>query len=48
MLDNGKTAEVQIKEGQIVLFTAYAGTEVEIGDDKFLILNEGEVLAVIQ
>ena len=47
MLDNGKRAPFQVKEGDRVLFTSYAGTEVSIDGQEHLIMTEEDILAVI-
>jgi chaperonin GroES len=47
LLDNGKRATFQVKEGDKVLFTSYAGTEVTIDGEEFLIMTEDDILAVI-
>jgi len=48
LLDNGSRAPMQVKAGDRVLFTSYAGETIEIGDDEFLLMGEGELLAVIE
>jgi len=48
LLDDGTRAKFQVKKGDEVIFASYAGTEVKVGDDEFLILSEDEVLAVIE
>ncbi|MCY6992208.1 co-chaperone GroES [Staphylococcus argensis] len=48
LLDNGSRVEPEVKEGDKVVFQEYAGTEVKQGDDKYLILSESDILAVIQ
>lgn len=47
-LDNGKRAEMSVKNGSIVVYGKYAGTEVEIKGVKHLILRESELLGVIE
>jgi chaperonin GroES len=47
LLDNGKRATFQVKEGDKVLFTSYAGTEVTIDGEEYLIMTEDDILAVI-
>lgn len=47
LLDDGKRSEMQVKKNDEVLFTSYAGTEVKIGTDEFLIMDEGDILGVI-
>jgi len=47
LLENGKRAKFQVKEGDRVLFTSYAGSEVKIGNEEYLIMTEDDILAVI-
>jgi len=46
MLDNGKRAAPQVKAGDRILFTSYAGTEVKIEGEDFLIMREEDILAI--
>ncbi|MEM8875196.1 MAG: co-chaperone GroES, partial [Planctomycetota bacterium] len=46
-LDNGELAELQIKKGDQVLFTSYAGTEIKLDGEELLIMSEDDVLAVV-
>jgi len=39
---------LDVKAGDTILFGKYAGTEIKIEGDEFLILREDEVLGVIQ
>lgn len=48
LLDDGKRAPFQVKNGDRVLFSSYAGTEVKIEGEEYLILSEDDVLAVIE
>ncbi len=45
--DDGKRAKIQVKAGDRVLFNSYAGTEVKVGGDEFLVMEESEILAVL-
>ena len=47
LLENGKRAAFQVKEGDRVLFTSYGGQEVTVDGDEFLILTEDDILAVV-
>lgn len=47
-LENGKRAVPSVKVGDTVVYGRYAGTEVEIKNDKHLILRESELLGVIE
>jgi chaperonin GroES len=48
LLDNGKRAQLSVKNGDTVVYGKYAGTEVEIKGDKHLIMRETELLGVIE
>ena len=39
---------LEVKEGDRVLFGKYAGTEVEIEDEEYLIMREDDVLGIIE
>jgi chaperonin GroES len=47
-LDDGSRAEMAVKEGQQVLFTSYAGTEVKVDGKEYLIMDESEIMAIIE
>ena len=47
LLDNGKRAPFQVKEGDRVLFTSYAGNEVNIDGEELLVMSEDDILAVV-
>jgi len=47
-MDNGKRAEMNVRNGDTVVYGKYAGTEVEIKGVKHLILRESELLGVIE
>ena len=45
--DNGRRTPVAVKAGDRVLFAKYAGTEIKIEDEDYLILAEKDILAVV-
>lgn len=47
LLDDGKRAKFQVKEGDRVLFSSYGGQEVNVDGEEFLIMTEDEILAVV-
>ncbi len=47
LLDSGKRSKLQVKENDRVIFSSYAGTEIKVNGEEFLILEEGDVLAVV-
>jgi chaperonin GroES len=48
ILDDGSLQKPQVKKGDIVLFTSYAGTEVKIDGKEYLIMSESDIMAVIE
>jgi chaperonin GroES len=47
LLPNGTRVQHQVSEGDRVLFSSYAGAEVEVNGEDLLIMNESEILAVV-
>jgi chaperonin GroES len=45
--DNGERVALELKEGDSVIFSKYAGTEVKYEGKDYLILRESDILAVI-
>ncbi len=48
LLDNGERAKMEVAVGNQVVFTAYAGNEVRVNEDEFMIMSESDVLAVLE
>ncbi len=48
LLENGKNRPIDLKKGDRILFGKYAGTEVKIEGDEYLILREEDILGVIE
>ena len=47
-LDSGERVPLDVKQGDRVLFGKYAGTEVKIEGEEYLILREDDILGVIE
>jgi chaperonin GroES len=47
VLENGNRASFQVKAGDKVLFTSYAGTEVTVDGKEYLIMTEDDILAIV-
>jgi chaperonin GroES len=47
-LDSGERLALDVKEGDRVLFGKYAGTEVKLDDQDYLIMREDDILGVIE
>ena len=44
----GSNEKIEVKEGDEIIVSSFAGTEVEMGEDKFLLVKATDVLAVIE
>ena len=47
LLDTGERQPLQVRAGDQVLFTSYAGTEVKVSGDEMIIMDESDILAVL-
>ena len=47
LLDSGKRSELQVKKGNQVLFSSYAGTEIKVEGEELLIMDENDILAIV-
>ena len=45
--EDGKRIDMDVEEGDTVLYAKYAGTEVKIEGEKYLIIKESDVLAIV-
>jgi len=48
LLEDGTRKHVQVKKGDLVLFTSYAGTEIKVDGKEYLIMDESDIMAVIE
>ena len=46
--DEGKVIPLQVKKGDTILFGKYAGAEVKIDGEEYLIMREDDVLAILE
>ncbi len=47
ILKNGEVRALQVKEGDLVLYSKYAGTEVKLEGEEHLIMREDDILGII-
>lgn len=47
-LDDGTVRKLEVKKGDMVLFTSYAGSEIKIDGKEYLIMSESDIMAVIE
>jgi len=46
--DKGNRVPVDVKEGDVVIYSKYGGTEIKYGADEYIILSSRDVLAVVE
>jgi len=47
LLDDGKRSAMQVKKNDEVIFTSYAGTDVKINGEDYMIMDESDILGVV-
>ncbi len=47
-LNNGKRVSSEIQVGQRVLFAKYAGTEIKMDGEEYLILRESDIMGIVE
>ena len=47
VLDNGTKVPLEVKVGDVVLYSKYSGTEIKIDEDELLILTERDIHAIM-
>jgi chaperonin GroES len=48
VLEDGKVRPLDVKAGDRVLFSKYAGTEIKLEGEEFLIMREEDILGVLE
>ena len=46
--DTGERVALQVKEGDMVLFSKYGGTDVKLDGEDFLIMREDDILGIVE
>jgi chaperonin GroES len=45
LTEDGKRIAMEVKKGNKVIYSKYAGTEFKLGDEELVIMREGDILA---
>lgn len=45
---NGKETEMQVKEGDRVIYSQYSGTDVKLEDEEYIIVNQSDIIAIVE
>ena len=47
MID-GKEVTMQVKAGDKVIYSKYAGTDVKLGDDEYVVVKQNDIVAIVE
>lgn len=45
---DGKTTPMCVKPGDKIVYSKYAGTEVKLGEDEYIVVSQDDILAIIE
>lgn len=45
---DGKEVQMQVKVGDKVIYSKYAGTEVKLNDEEFIVVKQNDIVAVVE
>ncbi len=45
---DGKEVKMEVTVGQKVIYSKYAGTEVKLGEEKYTVVRQSDILAVVE
>lgn len=45
---DGKEVTMQVKTGDKVIYSKYAGTEVKLGDDEYIVVKQNDIVAIVE
>jgi chaperonin GroES len=46
--ENGNKVEMQVKEGDVVVYSKYSGTEITCDDEEYIIVSQNDIVAVVE
>lgn len=46
--EDGKNYEMQVREGDKVIYSKYAGTEIKLDGEEFIIVSQNDIIAVVE
>lgn len=44
----GKEVSMEVKNGDKVIYSKYAGTDVKLGEDEYIIVKQSDILAIVE
>ena len=46
--EDGKEVEMQVKAGDKVIFSKYAGTEIKLDEEEYVIVGQNDIIAIVE
>jgi chaperonin GroES len=46
--DDGKEIKMEVKVGDKIIYSKYAGTEIKLDDEEFIIVKQSDILAIVE
>ncbi|WP_067622604.1 co-chaperone GroES [Alicyclobacillus acidiphilus] len=47
-VEDGKRVDLEVKVGDRVIYSKYAGTEIKVNNEEVLVLRESDILAIVE
>ena len=47
-VEDGKEIKMEVKKGDQVIYSKYAGTEVKLEDEEYIIVKQSDILAILK
>ena len=48
MMDSGQRAPMSVKVGEKVMFKKYSPDEIKVDDEEYLVISEGDIMAILE
>ena len=45
---DGKEIKMEVEVGQKVIYSKYAGTDVKLGDDEYIVVKQNDIVAIVE
>ncbi len=45
---DGKEVTMMVKPGDVVIYSKYAGTEVKLGEDEYIVVKQNDIVAIVE
>lgn len=45
---DGKKVEMQVKEGDKVIYSQYSGTDVKLEDEEYIVVGQDDIIAIVE